>query len=273
MVVRFILSMLETDMVATLDVIGFADAVALKPAPMGFAALVPAEYFTPPPPVVDPKNGKVGLNVNGSIFVTWGRGCPIFDRNLAAARRLKAAGHGNWNGQEWTFGRSAVVEVLKEFAALVIDPAVANLVKEVLAAGLGLAPKMPEGGKPKVNHGSVTLDGGMFLVKWGNTGTFIPRPDFDRYLDNARQIKGEVGGRWDNYSKGWRFPKSAAGRIVLAFPVDAFTHCPEVQAEADKNPHKPIPAAERVAHDSAQAGTDALASNLLANADDILGSL
>jgi hypothetical protein len=231
---------------------------------MAFADLIPVEFFTPPPVPVDPRNGRVsliaaGLRYAGSILVGWEQRCPAFSKNLEGARRLKAAGHGTYRPEAggWVFNASAVEAVLKEFAGLVID----DLVLDLFAN-----PPPP----PRPLHGTITAEKDGYLVCWGN-GYNVPSNAFKEYLDHARKIRTEIGGRgFDSVRKGWKLARAAAGAIVHYFPAENFDHPAQLLEDAARFPFAKEDAVKVAQEQAAFAGPDPLAEKLIAAAELIL---
>lgn len=250
------------------------------------AALIPAEFFAPPPVKANPAHGRICISTDprtpGGIQVSWNRGCPIFAENLAAARSLKNAGLGGYNGVCWTFRPTAVLAVLDAFATsfVISDDVKALAAKQALANfaaanDIALGKSRTEALAPavaptRVLHGKVTLAAGVYAVSFGNDYK-CSREAFAGYLDSARRIKRETNSRgWNGATKSWLFNRSAAGRILAAFPATYFDFPSELAEDAAKSPAPvPVNVARQDARKAQEAGPDALATNLLALADDL----
>lgn len=236
--------------------------------------LIPQEFFVAPPPKRLRPHGTIDLCQRapyaGQVVVSWGRGCPVFNENLAAARKLKVAGLGTYRPDHggWVFAPHAIAEIFEEFPTLAVSPAVLDL--------LAAPPVAPESGK--VLHGTIKYAAGGFAVSFGN-GYNIPKDAFARYLEAARSIRAASPGSqgWQAASKTWLFSLAAAGRLVLAYPAEHFDHPAELTEAAAKSP-APVnaPPPDRVqANQQAEdkGGADEYATDLLALADLVLATL
>jgi len=241
---------------------------------MTLSELIPEIYFIAPPAKRQKSHGKIGLckisPYQGQLVVSWDRGCPIFDANLAAARGLKAQNLGTYRPDHggWVFAAHAVAQVFEAFPTLEATP-------EVLAL-LDSPPPAPEVSRQL--HGTICWNpqAKQFQVAFGG-GFNVPRDAFARYVDAARGIRAGIPGcrGWQGSSKSWLFCRQAAARIALAFPAEYFEHPPEL-VEAAKACPKPAPQQTREqANQEAQdaGGPDTLATLLLATAEAVLATL
>jgi hypothetical protein len=240
--------------------------------------LIPAEFFVY---VVKPvaNHGTITLLASGTfkgdILVAWGKGCPLFNENLAAARGLKQAGLGTYRPEQggWVFARLAAAKVVKAFpATLVVSPEVLALVEEcrMVRLPLGRPPEEYAGKSTRgIVHGTIKWDGRQWLVAFGGQ---IGNA-FTAYVNAARAIKNAVAGSkgWQGAIKSWAFDLKAAGRIVQAFPATHFDHSADLLKAAEAYPApavvNPVVANRQAEQD---AGPDALATSLLAAASLIL---
>lgn len=214
---------------------------------MALSDLIPASFFAAPAHVVAAAvreqeraarvNGTVTLRTGqpnaGHIVVGWDRQCPAFNTNLAAARRLKDAGHGTYRPDQggWVFAPAAAAAILAGFPTLHIDPAVVALAAAPKVETVKAAPAAP------AKHGTIRLEDGQYLVQWG--GEFnVPGDVFQTYVAAAREVKAQFPASrgYDGRVRGWRFTRKAAGRLVHAFPVAHFDHPAELVADAAEHP-------------------------------------
>lgn len=224
-------------------------------------SLIPAEFFVKPTTVGNLSHGKISIQQNGKILVEWPRDCKIFKQNLEAARKLKEERLGTYAPQNggWIFHRNAAELIDSLFPdTLVRTPDFLKLVDS--EDGKIVQDFQAQATPTNTKHGSVTLNGGQFLVVWGKNGP-IPRDLFARYLANARAIKtdflGSIG--WNKSLNGWLLSKSAASQIVELFPADKFDHCEEL---ANVKPVEPTVIPQN----------DELTNNLLNAADALFAS-
>ena len=232
--------------------------------------LIPAEFFVyVAKPVAN--HGTISLlpggTFKGDILVAWGKGCPLFNENLAAARGLKQAGVGTYRPEQggWVFTRVAAAKVIAAFPkTLVVAPEVLALAEQNANVRIAVG-RPPETAPGRVLHGTIKWDRGQWLVTFGgNIGNA-----FTGYVNAARAIKNAVAGSrgWQGAIKAWSFAPQAAGRIVKAFPVKHFDHSPDLVKAAEANP-APVEVSPVVANRQIEqeAVPDPLATSLLAAA-------
>lgn len=229
--------------------------------------IIPQEFFVPQPIKPKTENGSVTICDRhpyvGSIVVAWGKKCPVFNENLAAARSLKVQGCGTYRPEfgGWVFSPSSVLKVLAKFPALVIDPKVVENSREVIETAV--VKELTQ--DTKQLHGSITFDGHGYLVVFGGNYN-MPRHIFSDYLDSARQIKAKSHSRgWLSSIKSWCFRREAAAMIVKAFSQERFTYPKELASDAEQHPEQAEAHQEQL-----DQGADPFADALVNLADAIL---